>query len=227
MQVLAKFSSRDVANGCIVCAQEKNNVVERREKIKEFLATNGMIKGHAGAISRTPAEAPPEILALRFNGVNAPGRHGSGDNNTLPPLGIPGDQDRRRIDNALLNFAYVASDAQPFGHLSSGMGGMPRSPLDMSGAHMLPPLTMPLGTPGLDGPMGRDVSLSDAMGGPSPLDSGMGGYGLPEFSTPTDTDVTVGSSGTSATVDGSGRSIVSLQNSTCKSPSPSCTTTSD
>ncbi|KZW02895.1 hypothetical protein EXIGLDRAFT_375985 [Exidia glandulosa HHB12029] len=204
--------------------REKNNVLERREKIKEFLATNGMIKGHAGAISRTPAETAPEVLTLRFNGINAPNRErsDSGDN-MLPPMGMSDHDTRRRNDNALLNFAYVASDAQLLGHsggMPSGMGGMARGPLDMHGGPMLPPLNMTLGNPNLS-QMGRDITLSDAMGGPSPLDPAMGSYGLPEFSTPTDSDMTVSSSSTAATIDGAGsggRSIVSLQNSTWLNP---------
>lgn len=227
--------------------REKNNVIERREKIKEFLASNGMIKGHAGAISRTAAEAPPEILALRYTGVNAPpmrtnsGNSGGGSpSETLPPMGVGmmDAQDRRRSDNTLLNFAYVASAHPPYGH------GPMHSPLDLSGGPMLPPLTMPLGAHGhhqhqhqvhqqhqhnqhqhnhnhgLGGPMARDVSLSDAMGGPSPLDASLGSYGLPEFSTSPDGDVTVSSSSTvDVGVGGNGgHSIVSLQPSPWLNP---------
>lgn len=43
--------------------QESRNVTELREKIKGFLASQGMIKGHSGSGPRT-AEQEPQILRL-------------------------------------------------------------------------------------------------------------------------------------------------------------------
>lgn len=206
--------------------REKNNVLERREKIKEFLATNGMIKGHAGSISRTPAEAPPEILALRYNGPS-PAPRGSVPGDSLAALH---DHDRRP-PNALHHFADIVSEAQAqqFGHMQhamSSMGGLPmgglpgmammaRSPLDMPGP-MLPPLNMSLAPHTLTGTIGRDTPLSEHMGGPSPMDPALAGYNLSDFGSHQDSDLasTGGSGGSGATaVDSSGdggRSIVSL-----------------
>ena len=43
--------------------QENNSVSELREKIKTFLASQGMIKGHSGSGPRT-TEADPPVLVL-------------------------------------------------------------------------------------------------------------------------------------------------------------------
>ncbi|THV07270.1 hypothetical protein K435DRAFT_329072 [Dendrothele bispora CBS 962.96] len=43
-------------HGADVPRQENNNVVELRDKIKQFLASQGMIKGHSGSASSRSAE---------------------------------------------------------------------------------------------------------------------------------------------------------------------------
>ncbi|KAF9065090.1 fungal-specific transcription factor domain-containing protein [Rhodocollybia butyracea] len=41
--------------------RENNNVVELRDKIKSFLASQGMIKGHSGSGPRAPEQEPPTL----------------------------------------------------------------------------------------------------------------------------------------------------------------------
>lgn len=50
-------------------SQENRNVLDLRDKIKTFLASQGMIKGHSGAAPRT-AEQEPQILALSADYVS-------------------------------------------------------------------------------------------------------------------------------------------------------------
>jgi C6 transcription factor Pro1 len=51
--------------------RENNNVVELRDKIKAFLASQGMIKGHSGSGSRAPEQEPP-TLHLSAQNYNSP-----------------------------------------------------------------------------------------------------------------------------------------------------------
>lgn len=44
--------------------QENNSVTELREKIKTFLASQGMIKGHSGSGPRTNEEHPPVLVLV-------------------------------------------------------------------------------------------------------------------------------------------------------------------
>ncbi|OBZ72508.1 hypothetical protein A0H81_07620 [Grifola frondosa] len=53
-------------SGCYTCRirrKENNSVTELREKIKGFLASQGMIKGHSGSGPRT-TEQDPQVLIL-------------------------------------------------------------------------------------------------------------------------------------------------------------------
>ena len=45
-------------------SQENNSVTELREKIKTFLASQGMIKGHSGSGPRTTEEHPPVLVLV-------------------------------------------------------------------------------------------------------------------------------------------------------------------
>lgn len=44
--------------------QENNSVTELREKIKSFLASQGMIKGHSGSGPRASAEEPQMLILV-------------------------------------------------------------------------------------------------------------------------------------------------------------------
>lgn len=55
-----------VKNFSLTSTQENNSVTELREKIKTFLASQGMIKGHSGSGPRSN-EGEPQILTLVDN----------------------------------------------------------------------------------------------------------------------------------------------------------------
>ena len=84
-------------------SQENRNVVDLREKIKAFLASQGMIKGHSGTASRA-AEQDPQILALSADYVsptNSP---------QTPTLSISSTNDERPSSYPLRTDRYPDND---------------------------------------------------------------------------------------------------------------------
>lgn len=70
--------------------QENRNVLDLREKIKSFLASQGMIKGHSGSAPRA-AEHEPQILSLSTDYIsptNSP---------QTPTLSISTNEDRSSL----------------------------------------------------------------------------------------------------------------------------------
>ncbi|KIJ51430.1 hypothetical protein M422DRAFT_140041, partial [Sphaerobolus stellatus SS14] len=99
--------------------RENNSVQELREKIKQFLASQGMIKGHSGGGVRPAAEREPTVLPLSTDsslqhGQNPPPMPPNGDPNQMrgprmPPL-------RETLDPTMVHFL-------PSGHPFPGPPG--------------------------------------------------------------------------------------------------------
>lgn len=84
-------------------SQETRNVVDLRDKIKTFLASQGMIKGHSGAAPRV-AEHDPQILTLSADypsPTNSP---------QTPTLSIPSTNDERPSSYPLRTDRYPDND---------------------------------------------------------------------------------------------------------------------
>ena len=84
-------------------SQENRNVLDLRDKIKTFLASQGMIKGHSGAAPRA-AEQEPQILALSADYVsptNSP---------QTPTLSISSTNDERPSSYPLRTDRYPDND---------------------------------------------------------------------------------------------------------------------
>ena len=83
--------------------QENRNVLDLREKIKTFLASQGMIKGHSGSATRA-AEQESQILALSTDYVsptNSP---------QTPTLSISSTNDERPSSYPLRTDRYPDND---------------------------------------------------------------------------------------------------------------------
>lgn len=75
-------------HGSPTCHQESRNVVDLREKIKGFLAAQGMIKGHSGSGPRTAEQEPPTLrLAEEYSS--------SSESPPTPTLSLSSDSIRR------------------------------------------------------------------------------------------------------------------------------------
>jgi hypothetical protein len=84
-------------------SQENRNVLDLRDKIKTFLASQGMIKGHSGAAPRA-AEQEPQILALSADyasPTNSP---------QTPTLSISSTHDERPSSYPLRTDRYPDND---------------------------------------------------------------------------------------------------------------------
>ncbi|KAG8213097.1 hypothetical protein J3R82DRAFT_11493 [Butyriboletus roseoflavus] len=100
--------------------RENRNVLDLREKIKTFLASQGMIKGHSGSAPRD-AEQEPQVLTLSAD-------YGSPSNSPqTPTLSIPSTNDERPSSYPLRTDRYPDNDRLPVMHELS-----PDSPLDRS-----------------------------------------------------------------------------------------------
>ncbi|KAH0833230.1 hypothetical protein J3R83DRAFT_12290 [Lanmaoa asiatica] len=100
-------------------SQENRNVLDLREKIKTFLASQGMIKGHSGSAPRA-AELEPQVLSLSVDYVsptNSP---------QTPTLSIPSTNDEHALYRSILP-AHPSLSGLPVMHELS-----PDSPLDRS-----------------------------------------------------------------------------------------------
>lgn len=83
--------------------QENRNVLDLREKIKTFLASQGMIKGHSGSAPRD-AEQDPQVLTLSAE-------YGSpSDSPQTPTLSIPSTNDERPSSYPLRTDRYPDND---------------------------------------------------------------------------------------------------------------------
>ncbi|KAI9570560.1 hypothetical protein HD554DRAFT_2082971, partial [Boletus coccyginus] len=110
--------------------RENRNVLDLRDKIKTFLASQGMIKGHSGSAPRA-AEQEPQILALSADYVsptNSP---------QTPTLSISSTNDERS-SYPLRTDRYPDNDCLPVMHELS-----PDSPLERSEYNevLLPPVS--------------------------------------------------------------------------------------
>ncbi|KAH7884374.1 fungal-specific transcription factor domain-containing protein [Phlebopus sp. FC_14] len=94
--------------------RESRNVVDLREKIKGFLASQGMIKGHSGAGPRS-SEQEPQVLALSSDFVSAK------RSPQTPTLSISSTDERPSSTYPLRQ-----------GHYSDSTDHIPDSPLDRS-----------------------------------------------------------------------------------------------
>lgn len=86
--------------------QENRNVLDLRDKIKTFLASQGMIKGHSGSAPRA-AEHDPQILALSadyISPMNSP---------QTPTLSISSTNDERPSSYPLRTDRYPDNDRMP------------------------------------------------------------------------------------------------------------------
>ena len=122
-----------VADGA--AAQENNSVQELREKIKQFLASQGMIKGHSGGGVR-PADQDPSVLNLSTDPNSLPGNlPGPVSSSTLSP----GSEHTRHAHMAQTS-AVRDRPPQPHDHLAHFPplpGGQPFPPPPGQGVHVL------------------------------------------------------------------------------------------
>lgn len=88
-------------------SQETRNVVDLREKIKTFLASQGMIKGHSGSAPRAP-EHEPQILTLS---ADYPSPSNSPQ---TPTLSIPSTNDERPSSYPLRLDRYPDNDRKTY-----------------------------------------------------------------------------------------------------------------
>jgi len=135
--------------------RENNSVQELREKIKQFLASQGMIKGHSGGGVR-PADHDPSVLNLSTEpGALVPG-------NTSAPLGSSEHGHHHRAGPRMAPISSVRDG--PHEH-------MVHFPPPLPGGHPFPP------------PPGQGVQMLfsvDAQGGSRPSHAGHhGGMGPP------------------------------------------------
>lgn len=86
--------------------QENRNVVDLRDKIKTFLASQGMIKGHSGSAPRA-AEQEPQILSLSADYVSP------SNSPQTPTLSIPSANEERPSSYPLRTDRYSDNDRKP------------------------------------------------------------------------------------------------------------------
>ncbi|VDC06852.1 unnamed protein product [Peniophora sp. CBMAI 1063] len=103
--------------------KENNNVGVFREKIKEFLAAQGMIKGHSGTNGRAD-EAQMSLTLVSDNDLQ------SSESSDSPPPSAPPSQDRYRTQSSSVSQAYHSLQMPPpsSGAVADGYGhGNPSS----------------------------------------------------------------------------------------------------
>lgn len=86
-----KFSLRHSSH-CASLLQENNSVTELREKIKTFLASQGMIKGHSGSGPRSTDGDPPVLVlveALQTSNPSTPTLSQPPLDGSYRPQGLP------------------------------------------------------------------------------------------------------------------------------------------
>lgn len=86
--------------------QENNSVTELREKIKTFLASQGMIKGHSGSGPRSN-EGEPQVLILVDN------LHSSNPSSPPTPTLSAGSNGEHRQQGPMTSYVRDGSHYQP------------------------------------------------------------------------------------------------------------------
>lgn len=134
--------------------QENNSVQELRDKIKQFLASQGMIKGHSGGGTRnTLPERDPPVLPLSTE-------TGSGQH-TSPPMPPSGDPMRR--------LSHMSVDSMHPDHLVQFLP---------SGSPFPGPPGQGVQTVSLVSPASRYSITGRPLGPPPPMSHSMVGSGM-------------------------------------------------
>ncbi|KAI0822517.1 fungal-specific transcription factor domain-containing protein [Trametes gibbosa] len=98
--------------------RENNSVTELREKIKSFLASQGMIKGHSGSGPRSTDQDPPVLVLVDQ-------LHASSSSPPTPTLSATSSNDGPRpphngmntsFERAPPHYATMPPEQQPYGH---------------------------------------------------------------------------------------------------------------
>lgn len=93
-------------------SQESQTVGELREKIKVFLASQGMIKGHSGSGAR-PSEQEPPMLRL----VDSAGYSSASESPPAQTLSLSSDAGTRHHTSDSRDQAWVMGDQQHYSHI--------------------------------------------------------------------------------------------------------------